>query len=148
MLCMSNSASTMTKHCCSCCYLEPSCRVRDRWRVPRPRVDRPGSRVGNASGSTHFDFGSRSQKRIDGRVVGMQSGGLAVTGVTNLAFLMDNAMSGLNDGEPGVSTSWLGRLARGTRGSRPRMTPVTGQAVLSIRDYRPKLKWIAIHDPT
>jgi hypothetical protein len=38
----------------------------------------------------------------------MQSGGLAVAGVTNLAFLMDNTMSGLNDGEPGVSTSWLG----------------------------------------
>jgi hypothetical protein len=38
----------------------------------------------------------------------MQSGGLAVAGVTNLAFLMDDTRSGLNDGEPGVSTSWLG----------------------------------------
>jgi hypothetical protein len=38
----------------------------------------------------------------------MQSGGLVVADVMNLAFLMDNAMSGLNDGEPDVSTSWLG----------------------------------------
>jgi hypothetical protein len=81
-------------------------------------------------------------------VAGMQSGGLAVTGVTNLAFLMDDAMSGLNDVEPGVSTSWLGRLSRGTGGSCPRTTPVTGQTVLSIRGHRPKPKWIVIHDPS
>jgi hypothetical protein len=33
------------------CSPDHSCRVRDRWRVPRPGVDRPGSRVGSASGS-------------------------------------------------------------------------------------------------
>jgi hypothetical protein len=40
--------------------------------------------------------------------VTMQSGGIAVAGARNLAFLMDDTRSGLNDGEPGVSTSWLG----------------------------------------
>jgi hypothetical protein len=42
--------------------------------------------------------------------VKMQSGGLAVAGATNLAFLMDDTRSGLNDGELGVSTSWLGTV--------------------------------------
>jgi hypothetical protein len=41
-----------------------SCQVRDRCRVPRPRVDRPGSRVGNVSGSTRFVLGSRSYSRF------------------------------------------------------------------------------------
>uniref|UniRef100_A0ACD5X009 Uncharacterized protein n=1 Tax=Avena sativa TaxID=4498 RepID=A0ACD5X009_AVESA len=40
--------------------MEHSCRVRERWRVPRPWIDRPGSWVGNGSGSTRFVFGSRS----------------------------------------------------------------------------------------
>jgi hypothetical protein len=52
-------------------------------------------------------------------VAGMQSGGLAITGVTNLAFLMDDAMSGLNDVEPGVSTSWLGTSVEGNRRKLP-----------------------------
>ena len=34
--------------------------------------------------------------------------GLAVAGATHLAFLMDDTRSGVNDGELGVSTSWLG----------------------------------------
>jgi hypothetical protein len=40
--------------------------------------------------------------------VRIQSGGLAVAGATNLAFLMDDTRSGLKDGDVGVSTAWLG----------------------------------------
>jgi hypothetical protein len=40
--------------------LDHSCRVRDGWRVPRSRVDRPGSRIGNVRGSMWLVVGSRS----------------------------------------------------------------------------------------
>jgi hypothetical protein len=133
----------------TCIPPEHSCRVRDRWRVPRPRVRRPGSGIGNARESTRFVLGSRScslapcvfgldHVRAGRRLSAPPRAGPPAAGLTGrLAFRIALRIINKN---PTSCASFV-QFFRSPKQTRPRST-------LSIRGHRSKPKWIGIHDPT